>query len=174
MSDARPADPRAAGAIVVEPVRPGDVPQVWTLVRAFARYTRLEPALTGSPGRLAAHLFEGAWPPVGAHVARAGDAIVGYAIWFGMFSSFATAPVLFLEDLYVTESQRGTGAGIALFRAVAAEAVRRGCPRLEWAVLDWNAGAIAFYERVGAVREDATHDWHLGRDRLEALAAPQA
>jgi hypothetical protein len=33
-----------------------------------------------------------------------------------------------------------------------AEAVRRGRGRMEWAVLDWNQTARAFYDRMGARR----------------------
>ena len=46
-------------------------------------------------------------------------------------------------------------------------AVRRGCGRLEWAVLDWNEAAIEFYRRLGA-RPIA--DWTVYRLDGEALA----
>jgi RimJ/RimL family protein N-acetyltransferase len=37
-----------------------------------------------------------------------------------------------------------------LLAALARIAVKRGCGRLEWAVLNWNRPAIGFYERLGA------------------------
>jgi len=40
--------------------------------------------------------------------------------------------------------------------ALAREVVERGALRLEWAVLDWNARAISFYDRLGAHRP---HEW---------------
>ncbi len=42
------------------------------------------------------------------------------------------------------------GIGRLLFKALAAEAERRGCQRLDWAVLDWNEPAMEFYRRMGA------------------------
>jgi RimJ/RimL family protein N-acetyltransferase len=50
----------------------------------------------------------------------------------------------------------------------AREAVRRGCGRLDWMVLDWNTQAIAFYDRLGGRPMD---DWRLYRLDGAALAA---
>jgi len=75
-------------------------------------------------------------------------------------------PGIWLEDLVVRERFRGAGAGAALVRELAAIALRRGCGRVEWAVLDWNAPAIGFYDRLGASSVD---DWRLRRLDGEAL-----
>lgn len=80
---------------------------------------------------------------------RDGEA-VGYAIFHPTYSTFRGRPGLYLEDLYVTEGARGTGAGIRLLAEVAATARRRGCHQVAWSVLDWNRSAIDFYERLGA------------------------
>jgi len=58
--------------------------------------------------------------------------------------------MMWLEDLYVEERHRGSGAGRALLTAVARLAIARGCRRMGWVVLDWNAPTIRFYERMGA------------------------
>ena len=71
------------------------------------------------------------------------------AIFYEGINSFRARPFLFLEDLVVTEAARGRGVGEALMAAVAREAVARGAVRLEWSVLDWNEGALRFYERLG-------------------------
>ncbi|HVT11452.1 MAG TPA: GNAT family N-acetyltransferase [Fimbriimonadaceae bacterium] len=72
-----------------------------------------------------------------------------------------------MEDLYVTPAERGLGIGKALLRSLAAEAVRQGCGRLEWSVLDWNRNAIDFYEGLGA---DIMPDWRVCRLTGESLA----
>ncbi len=59
-------------------------------------------------------------------------------------------PGLYLEDLFVHPEFRGLGIGKALLQRVAAIAVERGCPRLQWEVLDWNTPAIDFYRAMGA------------------------
>jgi GNAT superfamily N-acetyltransferase len=76
--------------------------------------------------------------------------IVGYAIYFFTYSTFRARPSLYLEDVFVLPKYRGHGAGIALFRACAREAVEKRCARMEWQVLDWNKPSIDFYERLGA------------------------
>ena len=75
---------------------------------------------------------------------------MGLALYFFTYSSFLGKPVLWLEDLLVLPAERGRGAGKALLKALAKVAVTRGCGRMEWSVLDWNAPAIRFYRRIGA------------------------
>ena len=74
---------------------------------------------------------------------------VGYAIWFETYSSFLAKPTLFLEDLFVVERARRSGAGGLLLAHVHALGEARGCGRMEWQVLDWNASAREFYEARG-------------------------
>ena len=96
---------------------------------------------------------------------------VGFALFFQSYSTFRTMPCLHLEDLFVLPEHRGRGIGLSLLRAVAAEAVGRGCPRLDWDVLDWNASAIGFYEKQGA---RLLNDWRICRLEGEALARAAA
>ena len=63
-------------------------------------------------------------------------------------------------------SRRGVGIGRALLMQLAALARERGCGRFEWAVLDWNAAAIAFYQSLGAT---VLGDWRVCRVTGEAL-----
>ena len=85
-----------------------------------------------------------------ALLARRGRAVVGFALYYFTYSTFAGRPTLYLEDLFVLPAERGRGAGRALLRALARLAVRRGCGRMEWTVLDWNTDAQKLYDAVGA------------------------
>ena len=79
---------------------------------------------------------------------------------------------LYLEDLYVTPQARRLGIGRKLLRALATEAQEKKCGRMEWAVLDWNQDAIAFYQSLGA---DVMEDWRICRlnaGGIDALARP--
>ena len=79
------------------------------------------------------------------------DAIpMGFALFFHNFSTFLGRPGIYLEDLYVRPEARGKGVGKKLLQYLAALCVERECGRLEWSVLDWNKGAIGFYESIGA------------------------
>lgn len=75
---------------------------------------------------------------------------IGYAIYFETYSSFLARPTIYLEDLYVTESERLKGAGNALFDFVYNYGRQCGCGRMEWQVLDWNKIARDFYHARNA------------------------
>lgn len=75
---------------------------------------------------------------------------VGVAVYLFTYSTFMARPTLYVEDIFVWPRHRGRGAGQALLAALARIAVRKGCPRMEWTVLDWNTPAIRFYKRLGA------------------------
>jgi GNAT superfamily N-acetyltransferase len=83
-------------------------------------------------------------------ICRRGKVPVGFALYYFTYSTFLGRPTLYLEDLFVLPKERGNGAGQALLRELATIAVRRGCGRMEWTVLDWNTPSIRFYEKLGA------------------------
>ncbi|MFY9344022.1 MAG: GNAT family N-acetyltransferase [Planctomycetota bacterium] len=142
------------------------MPAIATFIRDLARYERLEHLLDIDEGRLRSHLF-GERPACGALLAESQGQPVGFALFFSNYSTFRTRPCLYLEDLFVAPEHRGRGLGLQLLRAVAAEAVARGCPRLDWSVLDWNEPAIGFYKKQGAA---LLSDWRTCRLEGEALA----
>jgi GNAT superfamily N-acetyltransferase len=138
----------------VRPAAPEDLPRVLELMRELAVYEKLDNIFVNTEDGVRAQLFEDRWPRVEGLVAEIDGHLIGYALFYGRWSSFRGAPILWLEDLHVTESQRGTGAGHALFTAVARIAHERGCTRMDWDVLNWNEPAIRFYERHGARKPD--------------------
>jgi GNAT superfamily N-acetyltransferase len=102
--------------------------------------------------------------------AEPGGDVVTFALFFHNFSTFLGRKGLYLEDLYVKQDRRGHGHGKRMLAALAALAVERQCGRFEWSVLDWNANAIAFYEKMGAA---VLPDWRICRvtgAALETLA----
>ena len=94
---------------------------------------------------------------------------VGFAFWFYNVSTFEGRCGLYLEDLFVRPAARGAGAGLALMKRLAQRCRDEDLTRLEWAVLDWNAPAIAFYDRLGA---EAKTEWITRRLSGEALERP--
>jgi len=139
----------ARRALVIRRGTERDVPTILMLIRGLAEYERLAHEMEATPARVRAHGF-GRRRYFETIIARRGGKAVGFALYFFTYSTFLARPTLYLEDLFVLPDERGTGAGKALLRALARIAVRRGCGRLEWAVLDWNRPAIGFYKRLGA------------------------
>lgn len=92
--------------------------------------------------------------------------IKGIALYYEKYSTWK-GRAMYLEDLMVTQSARGKGLGLALFKAVIQEAYSRSAGRMEWQVLDWNQPAIDFYTDFGASIEE---EWLNGRFSKEQIA----
>ncbi len=144
-----------------------DVPVIALLIRGLARFEKLEHEVVMTEDLLATALF-GDRRYAEVALAEAEGRPVGFALFFHSFSTFLGRPGIYLEDLFVVPEERGSGIGRSLLEHLARLAVDRGCGRLEWAVLDWNRDAIAFYERLGA---KPLSDWTVYRLTGEALTA---
>lgn len=142
-----------------------DVTAIVSLIRELAEFESLTHLLQVTPEKLRPHLF-GERAVVEALVAESAGEVVGFAVFFTNFSTFLAQPGLYLEDLYVQPRQRGRGVGEALLSRVGRIAVERDYGRFEWSVLDWNANAIRFYEKMGAT---VMPDWRICRVTGEAL-----
>lgn len=150
--------------------KPADVDVLAGLIRALARYEKLEHEVVATPELLRTALFSDR-PRAHGLLAEVAGRAVGFAIWFYNFSTFVGRPGIYLEDLYVEPEHRKLGIGRAVLKYLAARATREGCGRLEWAVLNWNEPAIKFYERLGSV---AMNEWHVRRLSGASLAAMAA
>lgn len=164
-------DPRILDdGAVLRPARPGDEAGILACIRALAVYEREPDAVANSASALTAALFDDS-PAAFAHVVERDGGIRAIAVWFLTYSTWTGRQGIWLEDLFVDETDRGRGYGGALIAALAAVCVERGYPRFEWTVLDWNAPSIAFYRSIGAV---GMSDWttqRIGGEQLQALAA---
>ena len=159
----------ARTSLVIRAGTARDVPTILALIRGLAEYERLAHQMEATPARVRAHGF-GPRRYFQTLICRRGGRPIGFALYFFTYSTFLARPSLYLEDLFVLPEERGTGAGKALLRALARIAVRRGCGRMEWAVLDWNRPAIGFYEKLGARPNDDWTVYRLAGDSLRDLA----
>ena len=149
----------------IRPATQADVPQILAFIRALAIYEREPDAVKATEADL---LRDGFGPDAIFYclIAEQDGAPAGFALYFFNYSTWLGRPGLYLEDLFVLPEFRGHGIGKALLQRVAAIAVERGCPRLQWEVLDWNTPAIDFYRAMGA---DFLDEWRNVRITGEAL-----
>lgn len=151
--------------LILRLAEPVDVPVLFRLIQALAEYEKLSHAVTGNADALSEHLF-GDRPYAEALLAEYAGQAVGFALFFHNYSTFLTQPGIYLEDLFVLPEYRRQSIGKAILSYLATLAVKRGCGRLEWSVLDWNEPAIAFYRRMGA---SILEDWRICRVTGESL-----
>ena len=130
-----------------------------SLINALADYEHLSRPDVAAIERLRRDAL-GPQPRFEAALAVNAGVAVGYATWFHTYSTFLAKPTMYLEDLFVREDARESGAGSALFEHVRTLGANRGCGRMEWQVLDWNMLAREFYHRRQATW---MKDWLLYR-----------
>ena len=153
----------------VRPAVPADAPLIFELIRALADYEKLLHEVKATEAGMAEILF-GPAPRAFCDIVEVDGEAVGFALWFYSVSTFEGRHGIYLEDLYVREEVRGKGAGKALLRRLAQRCRDEGLARLEWAVLDWNAPAIAFYDGLGASAKTEWITRRLDGEALEQLA----
>lgn len=154
----------------VRAARESDLGAIAELIRALAEYESMSAAVTFDVDRLRRYLF-GPERAAEALVADDGGRVVGYTIFFPIFSTFRASVGLHIEDIFVRAEHRRRGWGRKLLAAVAQLARARGYDRLQWDVLDWNEPAIRFYEGLGARPLAEWTIYRLEGEALEALAA---
>lgn len=149
---------------------PDDAATLHRFIVALATYEKEPEAVEATPDGLAAQM-RSPRPPFECLLAERDGRPVGFALFFQTYSTWRGRPGIWLEDLFVDESERRAGVGRALLARLAEIAVERQFGRLEWSVLDWNEPAIRFYRSLGSAAQD---DWtmhRLANEALEALAA---
>lgn len=127
-----------------------DAELVLSFIKGIADYEKMSDQVVATKEVLEEYVFEKHAADV--FIGEVDGKPAGFALFFENFSTFIGRTGLYLEDLFVFPEYRGHGFGKQLFKAVAKEALDRGCLRLEWTCLDWNTPAKDFYQYMGAVK----------------------
>ncbi len=157
----------------IRPATPADAALIHRFIRDLAAYEKLLDKVSITVAGVEAMLFAPN-PKAFCDIAELEGKPVGFALWFYSTSTFEGHHGIYLEDLYVEEDARGAGVGRALLRRLAQRCMDENLKRMEWAVLDWNAPAIRFYDSLGATAKTEWITRQLRGDALAALAAPEA
>jgi diamine N-acetyltransferase len=152
--------------LAIRRAEPADAALVFDLVCELADYEKLRHEVDATPDTIAQALFAPE-PKLFCDLAEWNGRPAGFAVWFLNFSTFRGRHGVYLEDLFVRPACRGRGIGKALMRKLARTCLDNGYARFEWAVLDWNAPSIAFYESIGA---EIKGEWKICRLSGAALA----
>ncbi len=151
--------------ILIRKATINDASLILKFVKGLAKYEKAEHEVLATEDHIRSSLFD-AQSSTHAVICEKSGCPIGFAIYFFNYSTWLGKHGLYLEDLYVMPSERGSGAGKALLKHLAQIAVQKGCGRFEWSVLDWNEPAINFYESFGAKPQD---EWVVYRLSGQAL-----
>ncbi|MDR2097083.1 MAG: GNAT family N-acetyltransferase [Spirochaetaceae bacterium] len=135
-----------------------DAPLLLEFIRGLAEYEHLQDQVEATVEDLRQTIFID--KRAEALIAEYQGDPAGFALFFHNYSTFKGKAGIYLEDLFVKPGLRGNGIGKALLEHITGIAARRGCGRLEWACLNWNAPSIAFYKSMGAA---PLSDWTVYR-----------
>lgn len=150
--------------IAVKEAQLEDYPRILELIQELAIFENEPDAVEVTVDELIKN-GTGEYPLFRCFVAWYNNKIEGIALCYPRFSTWK-GKTIHLEDLIVTQSMRGKGLGIALYKQVMKYAYDQRVRRVEWVVLDWNENAINFYEKSGAT---ILKDWHLAQMSEDAL-----
>ncbi|WP_373493393.1 N-acetyltransferase family protein [Aquiflexum sp.] len=146
-----------------------DLPRVLELVRELAVYEKAPEQVTNTVQMMEEDGF-GPNPVFGFFVAikESTNEIIGISIYYYRYSTWKGRR-LYLEDIVVTEAERGNGAGKILFDRTMLKCLEDGCTGMMWQVLDWNAPAINFYQKYGADLDEGWINCNLQADEIKAI-----
>lgn len=152
------------------PIRKGvkaDLPRALELIKELATFEKALHEVTNHVSLMEQHGF-GSKPLFEFLVAEHEGTIVGMSLYYWRYSTWK-GKRLYLEDIIVTESERGKGIGKQLFEETLKVALAEDCSGMVWQVLDWNTPAISFYEKYGATISDEWLNCSLEVDKIKAL-----
>lgn len=144
-----------------------DLPQVFELVKELALFERAPHEVTNTVEMMERDGF-GPNPVYGFFVAEEQNRIIGLSLFYWRYSTWK-GKRLYLEDIIVTESERGRGIGKLLFDRTLAKSVEEKCTGMMWQVLDWNEPAINFYKKYGAKLDGEWINCQLEKHQIEEL-----
>ncbi len=154
---------------MIRPPGRADIPELIAMVDELNVHEG-EPTGHMTPEKAARDLM-GPDAALGAFVAEAGGALIGFSFWHSAYETCYAARGGFINDLYVRPGHRGTGAGKALVQAVAKAVAEEGGEFVWLTGYSHNDIARRFYKRLMDVEEERVVAYALTGDRFSALVA---
>lgn len=147
---------------------PGDAALVLHFMKMLGGYQKMADDITATEDRLHRLLDSGHGEAFFGIVA---GKPVGMLFFSPACSAFTGRSGLFIDAFVLDEALRQRGYGQIMMDYLSTISVQRGGEMLEWGCLDWNAPAIAFYQKMGAYCLDIMRIYRLSPDDLHVSAA---
>jgi len=124
--------------------------------------TVLAPAVTDV---LWQRLLDPAQDPHGLCAVDENEELLGFVHYQHQRTTWLVDDCIYLEDLYVDRSARGSGAGRALIQAVYDVAVDENCAEVYWLTQEFNATARKLYDAVATLTPFIKYKHQLNSER---------
>lgn len=144
-----------------------DLPRVLELIKELAEFEHAFHEVANTISDMEKDGF-GTHVIFGFFVAEENEQIHGIALYYYRYSTWK-GKRLYLEDIVVTQSQRGKGIGKLLFEVTMKEAMDENCTGMMWQVLDWNKSAIEFYKRYNTRFDGEWINCHLESEQIKSF-----
>jgi GNAT superfamily N-acetyltransferase len=144
-----------------------DLPRVFDLVKELAEFEKAPEQVTNTVSKMEQDGF-GENPIFGFFVAENEKGIVGLSLYYYRYSTW-TGKRIYLEDIIVTEAERGKGIGKLLFDRTLEKTLEDNCNGMTWQALDWNEPALNFYKKYGSKLDGEWVNCTLERTQIERL-----
>jgi len=148
MGPGQDKQPAAEKGVIIRPGVKQDAAAIHAMVRALAVEIGEGHKVTSQPADFE-RLGFGVQPAFESLVAERDRQPVGLCLYFYSFSSWRGMPGIYLQDIYVAASERGTGLGRKLIAETAQRAALNGAEFLRLSVDETNREAIDFYQALG-------------------------
>ena len=141
-------------SIYIRHCKKEDCPRLLELIRELAEYEKAPQEVTVSVSHFEESGFGNTpvWWGLSAckqDESTGAETIVGFALYYIRYSTWK-GQRMYLEDILVTQSERGKGIGRLLIEALIIEARKKNLNGIVLQVLDWNKPAINFYKKFNA------------------------
>ncbi|RXJ74157.1 GNAT family N-acetyltransferase [Veronia nyctiphanis] len=153
----------------VREIEIADIADIFSLMQAKAKFDGRPESLKLDENKIEEVFFSNS-PKAKAIVATIDGKVIGIATYYDIFSTFIAKPGLWLDDLYIDESHRKSGAGKALVTKLCQIAKSNGCARIDWIVADNNKNGKGFYNALGATIFDGIRHSRLDESAIHQLA----
>ena len=128
-----------------------DIKMIQKLIKNLAEYEKRPQDMTATEETLRYWIFEKKIASV--LIAQYDEEIIGYAIYYPVFGSFAGEAGVHLEDFLLKEEYRHRGLGKKFFSRIEEYVKEDVYSKIEWICLEWNMPSIGFYNSIGATQE---------------------
>ncbi len=134
--------------VVIRKAHQEDVAEIMRMMREFANFIGKTDQLIIDEAGLTQSIFVDKKASV--LLAEVAGHVMGYTIYYPIYSSFTGEESLYIEDLYISPLFQHKGYGKEMFSVVREIAESTMSGSVEWKCLKWNTKARNFYEGIGA------------------------